>query len=114
MDNDCKTFEQTFSTYKIWKGILDSLYHHGRCPKTCSEETFTQTEISAPNSENHTTIVMYYKGNSYDLQKEQLLYDLNSIVAAVGGSLGLFLGFSFLDFAFRVIEFVAKKLGRPA
>jgi len=36
------------------------------------------------------------------LIEEILLFDFSSIVAGVGGSLGLFIGFSFLDL-FRVI-----------
>ena len=39
-----------------------------------------------------------------DLYTEIRLYDLNAITAAVGGSLGLFLGFSVLDSIILVIH----------
>ena len=31
------------------------------------------------------------------IEKEVLVYDLNDVIGAVGGSMGLFLGFSFFD-----------------
>ncbi len=37
------------------------------------------------------------------------LYDLNTIVAAVGGSMGIFLGFSCLDFGRRGVDWVVDK-----
>ena len=40
---------------------------------------------------------LYYTSNYIILHEEYLIFDLNSIVVAVGGSLGLFLGFSFLQ-----------------
>jgi hypothetical protein len=36
-------------------------------------------------------------------EEEYLLFDFNAIVSAVGGSLGLFLGFSCLDFLLRLL-----------
>ncbi len=38
------------------------------------------------------------------------MYDLNTIMAAVGGSLGLFLGFSCLDFACTLAVYVLKMI----
>ena len=37
---------------------------------------------------------MYYGRTEVKVKKEFLIYDLNTIVATIGGSLGLFLGFS--------------------
>ena len=43
---------------------------------------------------NQSNIAIYYDLTDTIVTEEVLLYDLNSIVSAVGGSLGLFLGFS--------------------
>ena len=43
---------------------------------------------------NMSNIAIYYENIDTLVTEEVLLYDLNSIVSAVGGSLGLFLGFS--------------------
>ncbi len=53
-----------------------------------------------------TTTLYLYQSNSYETAEEYLLFDDNAIVAAVGGSLGLFLGFSCLS----VLTALAKKL----
>ncbi len=42
-----------------------------------------------------------FETNDVIVLEEYLLYDFNDIIAAVGGSLGLFLGFSCLQVAFR-------------
>ena len=39
-----------------------------------------------------------------------MLYDAGDICTAVGGSLGLFIGFSFLDLIIVIAKFVYEKL----
>ena len=41
---------------------------------------------------NMSNIAIYYKNMDILVKEEVLLYDFNALVAAVGGSLGLFLG----------------------
>ena len=45
--------------------------------------------------------------------EEYLIYDFNGMIGAVGGSLGMFLGFSFLDFVFSFIDFIYEKRNYP-
>ena len=45
-----------------------------------------------------------------EIISESILYDFNSIVSAVGGALGLFLGFSFLSCIMSGAVWAAKKL----
>ena len=40
--------------------------------------------------------------------QEYLVYDWKGMITSVGGSLGLFLGFSFLDFSFHLINAFEK------
>ena len=46
-----------------------------------------------------SAIAMYYGETEVRVKEEFLIYDLNAIVAAIGGSLGLFLGFSCYEVA---------------
>ena len=46
-----------------------------------------------------SAIAMYYGETEVRVKQEFLIYDLNAIVAAVGGSLGLFLGISCYEVA---------------
>ena len=43
-----------------------------------------------------------YSSNSLTIKEEALVYPFISFFAEFGGSLGLFLGFSFFDFAFII------------
>ena len=51
-------------------------------------------------------VVSAYKSFTIFHYKETLLYDFNAIVAAVGGSLGLFLGFSCYEQGKKLIDLV--------
>ena len=44
------------------------------------------------------------------VEKESLLYNFESLVAEFGGTLGLFIGFSFMAF-WDCLEFVLKMFG---
>ena len=51
-----------------------------------------------------TLVVLQYETNTIFNYRETELNDLNAIVASVGGSLGLFLGFSCYQMGKRFIE----------
>ena len=51
------------------------------------------------------------------ITEEVLLYDLNAIISGIGGSLGLFLGFSFLGLIEQALNWICcekKKLSEAA
>ena len=55
---------------------------------------------SLPLTPRYTSaIAMYYHETEVQVKQEFLIYDLNAIVATIGGSLGLFLGFSCYEVA---------------
>ena len=57
-----------------------------------------------------TTFGFNYKFQSLKMTiiQEYLVYDWKGMITSVGGSLGLFLGFSFLDFSFHIINALEK------
>jgi hypothetical protein len=57
-----------------------------------------------------TTLWISLDTTDITLIEEVLLFDLTAIVAAVGGSLGLFIGFSFLDVFKAAINKVSKQM----
>ena len=70
------------------------------CPKACTVfEYHGEHETSNDQAINIRTIGFdYWMGSSeIKLQTEYLVYDLNGLVGFVGGTLGLFLGFSFFE-----------------
>ncbi len=58
--------------------------------------------------------MLYFDTPNVEISQQRPLYDCTSFTAAVGGALGLFLGFSFLDFFYRAIAWGAKKMERHA
>ena len=48
---------------------------------------------------NRSSYALYYNTMDVLMVEEVLLFDFNTIVAAIGGSMGLFLGFSCLQLA---------------
>lgn len=56
-----------------------------------------------------TRLFVYYYSVEEEYNQEYVLFDFNAIVAAVGGSMGLFLGFSFLECALAAQRFIQAK-----
>ena len=54
----------------------------------------TENPIDVP--QNSLELVIAYAGNSIEVQREEEAYSLLSLVADVGGVLGLFIGFNFI------------------
>ena len=54
----------------------------------------TEAPIDVP--QNSLELVIAYAGNSIEVQREEEAYSLLSLVADVGGVLGLFIGFNFI------------------
>ncbi len=71
--------------------------------------------MSAPTElKDMALIYLYYKSDTVLTLDEYLNFDGNSIVAAIGGSMGLFLGFSFFQcgsmFIYNTIDFIKNIL----
>ena len=53
-------------------------------------------------------VYLYFKEIEYELREEYILFDSNSVVASIGGSLGMFLGFSCLGLGSMALRKLAK------
>ena len=82
------------------------------CHKPCIQNSFdivaTKRDIPGVAS-NKSWIMMYYPTNQTRIEAEYELFGLTSIIASVGGSMGLFLGFSCLDSAMGILEKVVDR-----
>ena len=61
------------------------------------EPTFLKTGQTLANFE----LIM---NNIRKIEKEALVYDTHDVIGAIGGSLGLFLGFSFFDIISKCLD----------
>ena len=49
-------------------------------------------------------------GSNREFSQEYLIYDTLSLIGTLGGTLGLFVGFSFYDFLTMISSFILKKV----
>ena len=64
------------------------------------------------NPEEQTFYLIVNMGDNREVNKEYLIYDTLSLIGTVGGTLGLFVGFSFYEFFLVVIDFFLDKCER--
>ena len=60
--------------------------------------------INKPDKNNISELFFQWEDENVIIEEEYLLMDLNAIVSAIGGSLGLFLGFSWLQVLLQIIQ----------
>ena len=73
----------------------------------------TEDPVLIPKTD--TELVLVYASNSIEVRKEEEAYSFLSLVADVGGVLGLFIGFNFLmvwDWMVGTLIFVPKLLAK--
>ena len=49
---------------------------------------------------------------SVNTESEYVIYDIAGMVGSIGGSMGLFIGFSFMDFLFRIVDMLEKMINK--
>ena len=82
-----------------------------KCLATCHKASYTyspRTRIQSEDPVSHMSSMfrMFFVTPSDQVKftREHQLYDFNTILAAVGGSMGMFLGFSCLQFSLVLVE----------
>ena len=83
------------------------------CPNSCTEISYETMSKSIPHDLSDMTLIsMYYQSDHLRLFEEYPVFDFTSILVAIGGSLGLFLGFSFFKcdtgFCSKTIAFTRR------
>ena len=90
------------------------------CKIPCSIDYFsvTQTKLTLMSENrkmsNVDTILYLAGATDFVMLTTQLRqYDLNSIIAAIGGGIGIFLGYSCLGLASRIFNYFLRKANKP-
>ena len=81
------------SLEKIWNKFLTT------CPNSCTQFQFQGKMKSLDgyfNNSKSTGLDYLYLSGYIEVHKEYLVYELDDVVGSIGGTLGLFIGFSFL------------------
>ena len=72
------------------------------CQSSCTQETYygvtTFVEQLSTRNENETGLSLLFSSKDVHEEIETLAYGLPDVIGSVGGTLGLFIGFSFYGF----------------
>lgn len=76
------------------------------CMVPCTTEKMVVKSFKSPiyTNDSYIDVYLHWESGTISIEEEYLLMDFSAIVSAVGGSLGLFLGFSCLDFLMQVLN----------
>ena len=69
-----------------------------------------ETEVVTGNDSMGILMKFKYASNKINVYEEVLLFDETSLVGSLGGSLGLFVGFSFFGYATPIMEVIFDKM----
>jgi hypothetical protein len=110
----CEDFKSSDESYLASIDILDDfwegsdIYQH--CHLPCEDPRFSIYSTSYPNNhgqfvnDSYFKVKIYYDMLEVEEQVEYFVYDLNTMIGAIGGVLGLWLGFSCLSILLGIIE----------
>ena len=98
--------------FNVWTSLFDKF---SDCPKPCKITTFKDSRLDLVESlflKTGETLanLELQRNNIRRIEKEVLVYDTNDVIGAVGGSLGLFLGFSFFDVISKCLDYLIMRL----
>ncbi len=106
--------------YDCMKSLLsrDAANENSICPDSCTETTYaTVTKTMSHDFPYMALFELYYQSDRISLYEEYLIFDFPDILAAIGGLLGLFLGFSFFQCGSVILYetgmFLMKMIWRP-
>ena len=80
---------------------------HMKSPKI--KEALSQRDVSTIDPYESDFSVIIEMGSNREYNREYLIYDTLSLIGTVGGTLGLFVGFSFYDFVIMIIRYLLSK-----
>ena len=76
------------------------------CQKPCDAISYEVTPASVKQPQNIATLMFQFASNEVEVHEELFIYDASSIIASVGGLLGLFVGISFLDILWGIVQYL--------
>ena len=103
--------QSQFNLTKSWNMKTNFTNDIQRCLKSCSINEFHGQVISKIEDSsylNATLVETYFSVNELKIQEEYLVYSSVDLIGNIGGTLGLFLGYSFYDNLKAIFNFMKK------
>jgi len=106
---DCQTKEELQCDQEMESNLWMSLKLED-CPRPCSVLQYTEKGVTHQSTDHHT-ISFAFQFIWHDhliVHEEYLIYDLVGMVGSVGGTLGMFIGFSFSNVISYILSIVKQ------
>ena len=113
----CKTKDEYDCNFKLFDKLLEEITIE-MCPKACSVLQYSETVIMGdrhkmyrPNQSDHLRLFLYKFGKLQNVivHEEYLIYDFIGVIGSAGGTLGLFIGFSFINIIDSFMSFLKTR-----
>ena len=91
---------------RAYFSVGEQLAKNDECLNPCNRVDYTARIQSQRFTENAITIEVLLGSDQISIFQEYLLFDFPTFVGSVGGSLGLFIGFSYFDFASMITDYL--------
>ena len=107
----CNTTEEFFCAFLLMNSCFfkDELFK-ALCQIPCISERYDGFALDGEHKEAGNGIIyLRYSSTDINLYKEYYVYDSNSFIGNVGGSLGLFIGFSYVDFIGKLLDYIVTR-----
>ena len=89
----------------------ESQPHYSSCPKYCNQLEYTGSVQFHLNDYKVSGVGWSYTlSSTTNVNEEYLVYDFSSLVGSIGGTIGIFVGFSVFDLVVMIIDYVQAKL----
>ena len=98
---------------KVWNSLYDKIQ---KCQNPCKMIMYKDSRLVLTKpmyvKERGQTLVRFelVMNSIRRIEKQVLVYDTTDVIGAIGGSLGLFLGFSFFDFISKCLDNLIMRL----
>ena len=95
---------------KVWNKLI---HEFPKCQTPCRMITYkdSQLELKEPSflkAEQNLAHFELIMNSIRKIEKQALVYDTNDVIGAIGGLLGLFLGFSFFDVISKCLDLIMR------
>ena len=105
----CNTKEEFYCAFLLMNSCYfkEELFKTS-CPISCISEHYDGLALEGEHGlkDNEFKIYLRYSSTDINLYKEYYVHDFNSFIGNVGGSLSLFIGFSYVDFIGKLLDYI--------
>ena len=104
LSTDCKDVINYRDSVYAFGSFLYEAEHH--CEKHCSEITYTGkvSWITRSSKAYNMSWENKFASDKVEIHEEYVLMDITGVVGGIGGTLGLFIGFSFRDIVVWILQ----------